>query len=119
MSSQQQHHQIDYIEIAVTDLAKAKAFYAAAFAWDFTDYGAGYAGIRKPGGGEAGGLRLDESVTPGGPLVILYSQDLEASQSGVRDAGGTIVEEIFAFPGGRRFHFADPSGNVLAVWSDR
>jgi len=112
------HHAIDYIEFSVTDMAAAKRFYAEAFGWEFTDYGPEYAGIQKQDG-EAGGLRLQSEVTTGGPLVILYSANLEATLSGVRDAGGRITTEPFAFPGGRRFHFLDPSGNELAVWSER
>ena len=64
-----------------------------------------------------GGFRLDDEVTPGGPLVLLYSSDLEASVRAVRDAGGEVVEEPYDFPGGRRFHFRDPSGNELGVWA--
>lgn len=114
----QTHHTIDYIEISVHDMARAQAFYGDAFGWTFTDYGPEYAGIRKEVG-EAGGLRQVDEVTTGGPLVILYSADLEASAASVRDAGGTITMDIFEFPGGRRFQFEDPSGNELAVWSDR
>lgn len=113
------HHEIDYIEFEVADMAAAQRFYNTAFGWTFADYGPGYAGIRKSGGGEAGGLRLGSGAAPGGPLVILYSRDLEASLAAVRDAGGEITREPFSFPGGRRFHFKDPAGNELAVWSDR
>jgi Glyoxalase/Bleomycin resistance protein/Dioxygenase superfamily len=70
-------------------------------------------------GGEAGGLRLEAEASAAGPLVILYSSDLEATMTRVREAGGRMTMEPFEFPGGRRFHFADPSGNELAVWSDR
>jgi len=111
------HHTIDYIEFTVTDLARAKQFYADAFGWSFNDYGPEYAGIREVGGGEVGGLRLDAEVRGGGPLVVLYSDDLEASVSAVVEAGGRIVQAPFAFPGGRRFHFADPAGNELAVYA--
>lgn len=111
------HHGIDYIEFCVIDLAQAKRFYAAAFGWEFNDYGPEYAGIRKPGG-EAGGLRTAPEVVTGGPLVILYSKDLESSLASVRAAGGRITAAPFDFPGGRRFHFLDPSGNELAVWSE-
>lgn len=114
------HHTIDYIELPVHDLAVARAFYGAAFGWRFQDYGPGYAGIlRGDGPDEAGGLSLqpDAPRGPGGPLVILYSADLEASLAAVEAAGGTVVQPIFAFPGGRRFGFEDPSGNRLAVWS--
>jgi predicted enzyme related to lactoylglutathione lyase len=112
------HHGINYIEFTVTDMAESQRFYAAAFGWEFTDYGPDYAGIKKEGG-EAGGLRLAEEASTGGPLVILYSEDLDATLASVRQAGGTIVTEPFTFPGGRRFHFTDPSGNELAVWSEQ
>jgi predicted enzyme related to lactoylglutathione lyase len=110
------HHAIDYIEIAVTDMEAAKAFYATAFGWTLVDYGPDYAGIQGDGK-EMGGLRRDSEVRPGGPLVVLYSNDLEASAEAVSAAGGKVVEPIYSFPGGRRFHFADPAGNELAVWS--
>ncbi len=113
-----QHHAIDYIEFTVVDMAEAQSFYGAAFGWKFSNYGPDYAGIQKPGGGEAGGLRLESEVQRGGPLVILYSEDLETSLAQVRAAGGTIVKEPFSFPGGRRFQFKDPSGNELAVWGE-
>ena len=112
------HHAIDYIEFAVTDMAESKHFYRAAFDWRFNDYGPGYAGIQKQGG-EAGGLRLEPAVSAGGPLVILYSNDLDTTITKVRQAGGQIATEPFTFPGGRRFHFQDPSGNELAVWSEK
>lgn len=114
-----QHHTIDYIEFSVSDMAEAKRFYTEAFGWGFNDYGPDYAGIRKDGDGEVGGMRLVAEVPRGGPLVILYSSELETSLQAVRDAGGEIVTEPFAFPGGRRFHFTDPSGNELAVWSEK
>lgn len=112
------HHSIDYIEFTVRDLAVAKRFYGAAFDWTFTDYGPDYAGIQG-GDREPGGLRRSDDVRPGGPLVVLYSNDLEVSLAAVRAAGGKIVKEPFLFPGGRRFQFEDPSGNELAVWSDQ
>lgn len=112
------HHEIDYIEFDVIDMDAAKRFYEAAFDWEFNDYGPGYAGIRRQRGGEAGGFRLMPEVTTGGPLVILYSGDLEATLSRVVEAGGQITQEPFEFPGGRRFHFRDPSGYELAVWAD-
>ncbi len=112
-----QHHTIDYIEISATDLAVAKAFYGSAFGWKFTDYGPDYCGIQKTGGGEVGGLRQEAEVRGGGPLVVLFSEDLEASLKAVVDAGGKIVVEPFSFPGGRRFQFTDPAGNELAVYS--
>lgn len=112
------HHEIDYIEFLVRDIDASKRFYAAAFGWTFTDYGPDYAGIHGSAR-EQGGLRRADSVPKGGPLVVLYSADLEATHAAVKAAGGRIVQEIFSFPGGRRFHFEDPSGSELAVWSDR
>ena len=112
------HHTIDYVELTVRDLAAAKRFYTTAFGWQFNDYGPEYAGI-KGAAGEVGGLHQSSEARTGGPLVILYSQDLEQSVAAVRSAGGTIVREPFEFPGGRRFQFTDPSGNELGVWSEK
>ncbi len=111
------HHTIDYIEFSVRDLAAAKHFYTSAFGWKFADYGPAYAGIQRDGGGEVGGLSQTNEARTKGPLVILYSANLDQSVEAVRAAGGKILKEPYAFPGGRRFHFADPSGNELAVWS--
>jgi predicted enzyme related to lactoylglutathione lyase len=113
------HHAIDYLEFAARDLAVAKRFYAAAFGWTFTDYGPDYAGIQGEGR-EQGGLRADPNYAGvcGGPLVILFSANLDATLAAVRAAGGTITTEPFTFPGGRRFHFTDPSGNELGVWAE-
>ncbi|MBM7829394.1 putative enzyme related to lactoylglutathione lyase [Agromyces cerinus] len=113
---------IDYVEISVTDLAAAQAFYGEAFGWQFTPYGPEYAGIRTSAeaeGEEAGGLTLAAEVPKGGPLVLLYSDDLDATQAAVTAAGGTVVNGPYEFPGGRRFHFTDPSGNELGVWAER
>ena len=118
MTAQHVHHAIDYVEISVTDLEAAKAFYATAFGWSLVDYGPDYAGIQGSQT-EMGGLKRDEEVKGGGPLVIVYSEDLERSVDQVTAAGGTILEPIYGFPGGRRFHFADPAGNELAVWSQQ
>ncbi|WP_114558940.1 VOC family protein [Desertihabitans aurantiacus] len=116
----QTHHTIDYIEIPARDLAAATAFYAAAFGWRFNDYGPAYAGIRSADGeGEVGGLAAtDEPTGSGGPLVLLYSDDLEATAEAVVAAGGAVVRGPYDFPGGRRLHFTDPTGNELGVWSE-
>lgn len=113
------HHGIDYIELSVTDLDGAKRFYGDAFGWTFNDYGPEYAGYVDGARGEreAGGFRLVSEVSSGGPLVVLFSSDLEASEAAVRQAGGRIVAEIFSFPGGRRFELEDPFGNRLALWT--
>ena len=104
---------IDYVEFPAADTEPVKAFYAAAFGWTFTDYGPDY--VAFEGEGVDGGFTREPDVAM--PLVILYAHDLEAMQAKVTGAGGVISKPIFAFPGGRRFHFRDPSGNELAVWS--
>lgn len=113
------HHAIDYLELPVRDLAAAKRFYAAAFGWTFADYGPEYAGIQGEGR-EQGGLREDSKYAGvrGGPLVVLFSKNLDATLAAVVAAGGTVTTQPFSFPGGRRFHFSDPSGNELAVWAE-
>ena len=105
---------IDYVEMPGGDLPATKAFYADAFGWAFTDYGSGYAAYDE---GLDGGF--DAVGSAGGkPVVILYAHDLEAMLIRVEAAGGGVLKPIFAFPGGRRFHFRDPAGNELAVWSE-
>ena len=109
-----QDGQIDYIEMPAGDMAAHKAFYAEAFGWNFTDYGPTYAAFSQ---GLDGGFDADAKKSMK-PLVVLYAHDLEAMHAKVIAAGGKITQDIFSFPGGRRFHFADPSGNELAVWSE-
>ena len=114
------HHTIDYVELPVTDLPAAKAFYEQAFGWQFNNYGPAYAGIRSPSGeGEVGGLNGTAGPEEHAPLVLLYSDDLDATLEAVRAAGGTVVQGPYAFPGGRRFHFTDPSGATLGVWASK
>ena len=109
---------IDYIEFGMTDISEAKRFYAEAFGWEFTDYDLSYVGIKGADGREMGGFTRTDAVTRGGVLPVLYSDDLEQSLTAVRKAGGVVIRDIFPFTGGRRFHFSDPSGNEVAVWSD-
>ncbi len=113
------HHAIDYIEFTVTDVAAAKKFYGAAFDWSFTDYGPTYAGIKGPAGDRESGGFTQGTPTKGGPLVVLFSQNLDDTLRRVREAGGKISKDPFEFPGGRRFEFLDPAGNELGVWSER
>jgi len=117
MTQAEQDRRVDYIEFSTTSMEETKKFYSEVFGWDFTDYGPDYASFTD--GRMAGGFTVASEVTTGGPLVVLYSINLAEIESRVRESGGQIVREIFEFPGGRRFHFTDPSGNELAVWSDR
>jgi len=109
------HHTIDYVEFQAQNLEATKAFYASAFGWRFNDYGPDYSGI---GGAtrEMGGFSRGDASS-GTTLAVIYSDDLEATLTAVVAAGGSITKETFSFPGGRRFHFADPAGNGLAVWT--
>ena len=116
----QEDQKIDYVEFHAADFDAVQAFYEAAFEWTFTDYGPEYRAFTD--GKLDGGFRRGEHrarPAEGSALVILYAADLEATHDKVVRAGGRIVEAIFSFPGGRRFQFADPHGNELAVWSDR
>ena len=107
--------QIDNIEFNVSDIARSKAFYGVVFGWTFVDYGPTYTEFTD--GRLTGGFTTGEAVRPGGPLVILYADDLEAMQRRLEQIGATISRPVFGFPGGRRFHFLDPDGYELAVWS--
>ena len=100
-----------------TVVAKAKRFYTDVFGWKFTDYGPDYTSFED--GRLAGGFAKAASAAAKGPLIVIFGMDLTAIEAKIRKAGGTIVKPVFDFPGGRRFHFTDPNGNELAVWSDR
>jgi len=117
MNQAEHDRRIDYIELPATDIARTRRFYEEVFGWAFEDYGPGYTSFRD--GRMTGGFRKEATVTPGGPLVVIYATDLAAMERKVTAAGGRIVRPIFEFPGGKRFHFADPSDNELAVWSER
>ena len=110
-----------HFEVPFDDGPRAANFYREAFGWQLNDYGPEYAGIQSPQGGsapEVGGLSQGQEVRSGGPLVLLYSTDLDRSVEAVKHAGGQVVNGPYAFPGGRRFHFTDPSGNELGVWAE-
>ena len=116
MSQQEHNFQMDYIEFPATDIEATKRFYSAVFGWSFTDYGPNYTSFHD--GRVAGGFTMSAKPVKGGALVVLYAKDLAATQRTVVEAGGKIAIEPFEFPGGKRFHFADPNGNELAVWSE-
>ena len=117
MSQAEQDRRIDYIEFRATNIEQTKKFYSEAFGWEFIDYGPDYTSFMD--GRLGGGFSSAPAVTAGGPLVVLYATNLEEIEANIKASGGQIVKETFEFPGGRRFHFADPSGNELAVWSDQ
>ena len=115
MSNAENNHRMDYIEFGATDIEGTKRFYNSVFGWKFTDYGPDYVSFED--GRMTGGFTT-ESAPGRNPLIVLYASDLEATYRHVKDAGGEISTETFSFPGGRRFHFLDPNGNELAVWSE-
>ncbi len=111
------NNHINYIEFQAKDLEKVKQFYQAAFAWVFTDYGPNYTSFSASG--ITGGFEYADSEIINGALIVLYHDKLGLIRGKIVSSGGKICKDIFTFPGGRRFHFKDPSGNELAVWSDK
>lgn len=114
-----EHEKINYVEFPAKDLPATKEFFARAFGWSFEDFGPDYSAFAAQG--LDGGFFKSELVSTtenGAALIVFYSRDLEATLEKVQVAGGTISKTIFVFPGGRRFHFCEPSGNEFAVWSD-
>lgn len=109
---------INYIEFPLIDAARTKQFYAGLFGWRFQDWGERY--VSFSGAGVEGGFNGEPGtpVAAPGVLIVLYADDLNQTFDAVKAAGGTILQEPYDFPGGRRFHFADPNGNELAVWTE-
>jgi hypothetical protein len=121
MSNPALHNKITYVEFTTEDIARTKQFYGSVFAWNFKDWGPDYIDCNPEDSGVAIGFARGKSPNglPGSaPLVVTYSADLKATEAAVIAAGGTIVVPTFEFPGGRRFHFSDGAGNLLAVWSE-
>jgi predicted enzyme related to lactoylglutathione lyase len=113
-----QHHKINYVEFPCQDLARTKAFFELVFAWQFTDYGPDYS-VFSDEGVDGGFYQSEQQArcASGSALVVFFSDDLEQSLKAVEQAGGQIIVPPFEFPGGRRFHFIEPSGNEFAIWS--
>lgn len=114
-----EHEKINYVELPARDIKATKTFFATVFGWAFIDYGPDYTAFTNQGI-DGGFFRSDlsSSTTNGAALIVFYSNNLEDTEAKVKSAGGQIIRPTFSFPGGRRFHFADPNDNEYAVWSD-
>ena len=105
---------LDYVELPGTDIAATRSFYEQAFGWTMTQFAPTY--VATMTGDTDVGIQADQAERPAAPLPVIQVKDLEACLASVEASGGTILKPIRSFPGGRRFHFSDPSGNELAVW---
>lgn len=111
---------ITYVELPAGDLNQTKQFYTEVFGWSFIDFGPEYSSFQEAGlDGGFFNSELKSTTKTGGALVVIFSDDIEMTLDRVKKSGGNVLKEIFEFPGGRRFHFGDPNGNELAVWSDK
>ena len=116
MSQSKPENQIDYIELPASKMADTKRFYGTVFGWTFEDYGPNYTSFSD--GRMAGGFTTERRTPAKDLLLVIYAKNLGVMQKKIKEGGGVIVKDTFSFPGGRRFHFSDPNGNELAVWSD-
>ena len=113
------HEKLNYVEYPAKNISETKKFFKAAFGWSFVDYGPNYSAFSNQG--LDGGFyqsELTSTSSTGAALLVFYSQNLESTEETVKQAGGVISTKVFSFPGGRRFHFTEPSGNEFAVWSE-
>ncbi len=119
MGQQIKNNSINYIEFPMRNPGGTRHFYERVFGWGFTEWGPTY--LSFTGAAVEGGFNMDGDVTVRAPgvLVVLYAEDLEKILQKILDVGGRIIKPIYEFPGGKRFHFADPNGNELAIWSDK
>jgi predicted enzyme related to lactoylglutathione lyase len=116
MPQAEHDRRVDYVEFGATDIWRTRRFYERVFGWRFEDYGPDYTSFQD--GRLSGGFTRDAPVRPANPLVVIYATRLEEVQAKIRSEGGQVIRATYEFPGGRRFHFTDPSGNELAVWTD-
>ncbi len=111
---------ISYVEYPCRNLGATKAFFKQVFGWEFIDYGEDYCSFFNQGlngGFYRAGLNAD--TANGSALIVFYTEKLQDTMTRIEQAGGKIVKPVFEFPGGRRFHFTEPSGNEMGVWSDK
>ena len=113
------HEKIDYVEFPASNLEETKRFFTKVFGWEFEDFGPDYSAFSNQGL-DGGFFRSEQRATTenGSALIVFFSSHLEETQQKVENAGGAVIKPIFSFPGGRRFHFSDPSGNEYAVWAE-
>ncbi len=115
-----EHEKVNYVELPTRNIQATKKFFTKVFGWSFQDFGPEYSAFSNQG--IDGGFYKSEqnsSVSNGAALIVFYSNNLEATQVKIENGSGNIIKPIFSFPGGRRFHFIEPSGNEFAVWSDK
>ena len=114
-----QHEKINYLELPSKNIEATKAFFSTVFGWSFQDYGPDYIAFSNAGF-DGGFFKSDlcAETKKGSVLIVLYSTELEQTQTKIVSAGGSINKPTYSFPGGRRFHFCDPNGNEYAVWSE-
>ena len=113
------HHKINYIEFPAHNLEATTTFFNEVFGWEFTNYGPDYTAVNNQDlDGGFYRCELSGRINKGAALIVFYSSDLESTEQLIVSCGGQIVQDIFEFPGGRRFHFTEPSGNEMAVWSE-
>jgi len=113
------HEKINYVELPSKNLEETKSFFTHAFGWEFQDFGSEYTAFSNQGlDGGFFKANLKSSTNTGSALIVFYSENIEETQAKIQESGGTIIKPIFSFPGGRRFHFSEPSGNEFAVWSE-
>ena len=120
MIKDERENHINFIEFpakSIDDLQKSKDFYRTVFGWSYKDWGDDYSDTKESGLGS--GINADPSHRSHHPLAVIYTANLESVLVQVASCNGKITRDIFTFPGGRRFNFEDPSGNELAVWSDK
>jgi predicted enzyme related to lactoylglutathione lyase len=114
-----EHEKINYVEFPAKNIQATKDFFKKVFGWSFEDFGPDYTAFSAQGL-DGGFFKSDLSslTANGAALIVFYSENLETTEAKIENAGGMIIRPIFSFPGGRRFHFTEPSGNEFAVWSD-
>lgn len=120
MNTPSRENRIDYVEFPASSNeshAATKKFYHDVFGWTYQEWGDDYSDTKDSG--IVSGINAAAAHRPSKPLVVMFTPDLEAARNRVVAAGGKVSRDIFSFPGGRRFHYLDPSGNELGVWSDK
>ena len=113
-----------HVELATTDLDKAKSFYQSLFDWKLNEMDMG-GGMKYTmidvGEGTGGGMM--KQMVPGAPsawLAYVLVDDIEAATAKAKSLGATIMRDVMeVMDAGWLSIIIDPTGACLGLWKPK
>ena len=110
-----------HVELATTDIDKAKSFYRSLFSWQLQDVdmggGMSYTMVAVGGGTGGGMMKHPVAGAPSAWLPYVLVDDIRASTAEAKSLGATIKRDVTEVMGmGWLSIIADPTGATLGLW---